>query len=130
MCRLAEKAVRQGHRLYIHADSEMEGQLIDERLWDYQPTSFLPHELYAGEASGKCPILIGHTLDHAKDCTPLVLMINLSTELPGCFAGYSRIIEIAHQDSALLTHLRKHFSTLQAAGYEMTTHNFSRQTSD
>ena len=41
MCRLAEKAVRQGHRLYIHADSEMEGQLIDERLWDYQPTSFL-----------------------------------------------------------------------------------------
>ena len=68
------------------------------------PVSYT-HELYAGEASGKCPILIGHTLDHAKGLHTSCADDQLKYRAAGCFAGYSRIIEIAHQDSALLTHL-------------------------
>ncbi len=127
MCRLAEKAYRQQHRLYIHAQSSAEAQLLDDRLWDYSPTSFLPHEPLGDDPSDRCPIFIGHTEQQASACAGQRILINLNTELPAAHSDYVRVIEIAHQDPPLLAALRRHYAQLQAAGFDMKTHNFVKE---
>src|SRR5687768_13867816 len=50
-CRLAEKAVDQGHRVYLQTTSLAEAQRLDELLWTFSDRSFLAHELANGNSA-------------------------------------------------------------------------------
>ena len=45
VCRLAEKAYRMKHPIYIHTESEQQSALMDDLLWTFSQGSFLPHAL-------------------------------------------------------------------------------------
>ena len=44
-CRLAEKAIHLGHRVFIQVDSPEHARQIDSLLWQFKATSFLPHAI-------------------------------------------------------------------------------------
>src|SRR5688572_11838026 len=46
-CRLAERAVEQGCQVYIQTPDV---QRLDDMLWTFSDGSFLPHEVYQGQA--------------------------------------------------------------------------------
>ena len=84
-CRLAEKAVSRGHRVFVTAASETSGRELDELLWTFREDSFLPHTLVT-DSTGHAdrplePVLIG--LPGAEPSDPDVL-INLAPGFPGC----------------------------------------------
>ena len=59
LCKLLEKAVDQGNKVLVRTHSEVVTEEIDEVLWSYDPTSFLPHGKVVDHNNRVCPINIG-----------------------------------------------------------------------
>lgn len=116
-CRLAEKAVRLGHRLHIHlADRESLGKL-DELLWTYRDVSFLPHSPLGRDDAA--PVTLG--IDGTPEPPPAVL-INLHPEIPTFFSRFERVAEIVSADPARRAAGREHFRFYRDRGYPLHHH--------
>jgi len=117
-CRLAQKATKQGHRVYIHTDSESQSQQLDELLWSFSATSFVPHTRDANEFSTH-PVYIHHSGD------PLDIhdvLINISHQTPECFGRFERLAELVNQDEKIKLAGRERFKFYKSRGYPLQTH--------
>jgi len=56
---LVEKIYEKGMRLFIHGHDEAIIGALDELLWTYNPTGFLPHGLQSSDRSDKQDIILG-----------------------------------------------------------------------
>ena len=56
--RIAERVLADGGRLLVVAADAAQAKLLDERLWDYRPESFLPHGCAGKVGEGEQPVLI------------------------------------------------------------------------
>lgn len=117
-CRLADKAYRGGHRVYVHTNSEDEAGELDELLWTFQAGSFVPHARYPVEQAPP-PVLIGHLEEPAVE--PDVL-INLSDALPRFFARFARVLEIVAPGDGPREQARERFRFYRERGYPLATH--------
>lgn len=122
-CRLAEKAMGQGLKIYIHTDSEQSAQDMDDLLWSYKPESFIPHaivgmdeELLEDEDIAVF-IGFGKPFDGKAD-----LLINLGNDIPDFHDRFSRIAEIVPNSESAKANLREHWSTYKEKGLELKHH--------
>jgi DNA polymerase-3 subunit chi len=90
-CRLAEKACKQGHRVYMHTESDAHARRLDELLWTFRAGSFLPHALLRDATQPPPPILIG---SGAEPPPVQDVLINLAAEVPEFFGQFERVAEI------------------------------------
>ena len=60
-CRLAEKAWLGGHKVYLHGEDDAAARSLDELLWSFRDTSFVPPSLQPGASA--TPVLIGRGAD-------------------------------------------------------------------
>ncbi|TDG12069.1 DNA polymerase III subunit chi [Seongchinamella unica] len=116
--RLADKAYRQGHNIYINAADKPQAQALDELLWDFRPTSFLPHAL-AGEPHAD-QIAIGWGQDPGRHSD---LLINLQLDIPAFFSRFARVAEVVTQDEASLAALRNSWRFYKERGYHLEKHD-------
>ena len=143
-CRLAEKAYRLGHRIYIHASSAAQAENLDELLWTFRQGSFVPHAVYPGAAQDNSPVLLGwgesaHRILSAlgsppgptaaqdnrnPDATegPDTLLINLAPEVPECFEQFHRVAEVVDQEPETLVASRRKFRYFREQGYQPEFH--------
>ncbi len=118
-CRFVEKVFNQGHKIYIHTDSEAESQAMDDLLWSFRTESFLPHAIVGLIDDEDVPILIGHT----DECSgPRDVLVNLSQDIPAFHSEFQRIAEIVINDETVKTNLRTHWKHFQELGYEVQGH--------
>jgi DNA polymerase-3 subunit chi len=132
-CRLSEKVQAMGHRVFIHAESPEQAKLLDDLLWQFRATSFLPHELVAdvlipenntAKAAGapgsviKERIVIG---DQVPACQDDVL-INLTGSPCSSHQQFSFINEILSSDPESLVRGRDCFRFYRTQGYQTETH--------
>jgi DNA polymerase III subunit chi len=96
-CKLAEKAYRLGHRVYIQANDSLLAQEMDDLLWTFRPGSFVPHARINTEEARDAPVLIGQGEPPETECD---LLINLNPEVPAFFSRFKRIAEIIDQEKA------------------------------
>ncbi len=141
LCRLAEKAIRLGHTIYIHTNNQEQATEIDDFLWTYKIESFLPHDQNTTDkdsftnnslntndstdsfngTSLTAPITIGCS----DNCgTHNDLLINLASELPRFYKTFNRIAEIVIQNDIILNELRSHYREIQKEGIEAVIHDF------
>ncbi len=116
--RLADKAFRRGHRIFINAGSEDEAVQLDELLWTFRASSFIPHGLYGQEHSETVAIGWGQEPDNHSD-----LLINLQLEVPPFFSRFKRVAEVVTQEPASLPALRKSWKFYQTRGYQLEKHD-------
>ncbi len=117
-CRIAEKAFRLGHRLHIHAADEAAVSMLDELLWTFRDTSFLPHARLGSEI--EAPITLGHRDTPAP---PLEVLINLAPEIPPFFSRFSRVAEIVSGEAGAREQGRAHFRFYRDRGYPLHHHD-------
>jgi DNA polymerase-3 subunit chi len=117
-CRLAEKAWRAGHRVWLHTPSGDAARELDVALWTFRDDSFVPHAL-AGSDDEDCPILIGRGAE--PDDAPDVL-INLAPQVPDWVRRCSRIAEIVGADEQARAAGRDRFRTYRELGCEPESH--------
>ncbi|MCO6412701.1 MAG: DNA polymerase III subunit chi [Thiogranum sp.] len=118
-CRLAEKAWRLGHRVYIHTASEEQTRQLDDLLWTFQQNSFLPHSLYREAGDTPPPVLLAH--DAEPDASSQVL-INLAPEVPLFFSRFERVAELVNPQAEIRQEGRNRYSFYKERGYPLHTH--------
>jgi DNA polymerase-3 subunit chi len=121
-CRLAEKAVEQGKRVYVQTASEAETQRLDELLWTFNDRSFLPHEVAgdAGPSHERVVILLG---EGAAPASHRQLLINLTNSMPTALSEYERVAEIVDPDPERKRLSRERYKAYREQGCELESHN-------
>jgi DNA polymerase-3 subunit chi len=118
-CKLAEKAWRLEHSVYIHAKSPADAERLDELLWTFRDGSFVPHGLTgSNDGTEDSPIVIG--CDGAADRD---LLINLCDEIPACAVSFPRVAELVTSDEDCRLRSRKRYASYRDQGHELNTHN-------
>jgi DNA polymerase-3 subunit chi len=121
-CRLADKAYRLGHRVYIHAESSQQTRLLDDMLWTFQQNSFIPHALLQDDSEAQPPVQLGHDVE--PDASHQVL-INLAPEVPLFFSRFERVAELVNSDATLRQQGRSRYSFYKERGYPLRTHEIN-----
>lgn len=126
--KIIEKAYRMGHKVFIYADSETEAKAIDEQLWQYRESAFLPHAILdqssrSGHQASRPKVEI-----HWQDCGDHHdVMINLSTRLPEEFSRFDRVIEIVSQEPAVLSSTRHNYRFYKDRNYPLNQNDMRLQ---
>jgi len=119
-CRLADKAVEQGHRVFVRAASADEAQRLDDLLWTFGDRAFLPHEI-ASAAAPSHPlvrVLVGCEI---PPTTFRDVLINLGTDAVNEIDDLQRIAEVVSPNRKPAA--RERFKMYRDHGAEPTTHN-------
>jgi len=99
VCRLTEKAYSLGHRIHIQTESDQQSKLLDDLLWQYAPSSFIPHSTLDGSSDNCDPVSVGTSLAGAKHAD---VLINLGKQASQAGDQFSRINEVISADSESL----------------------------
>ena len=98
-CRLCAKAVQQNMSVMVYTPDMATIKQMDELLWTFSPTSFIPHCRLQEDDS-----LIKVTPVILSDVIPIDVqfdvLLNLHRQYPPEFDQYKRLIEIAGDDEA------------------------------
>jgi DNA polymerase-3 subunit chi len=117
-CKLAEKAYRLNHRVYIRTASRAQAEDVDTLLWTFRDGSFVPHCL-VGSGHAAAPVSVGSREDANASGD---LLINLADEVPPDAAAFPRIVELVSSDEAARQKSRERFAAYRAQGHELNTH--------
>ncbi len=117
VCKLAAKAWRQNHRIYIHTGSELQAKAIDDLLWTFRDISFVPHARVDDDLQPETPILVG-----CGEPSPGFgeILINLAHPAPEFFTCYQRVLEVVDGDGR--QQARARYRYYQERGYSPSTH--------
>jgi len=113
-CRLVHKANQKRMHVHVHTDSTATSKRLDEMLWSFQATSFIPHAL-AEQADGE-RVIIAHDFEPEDDCD---LLINVSDKTPEFFARFKRMGEIIDQTPEILSAGRERYAYYRKRGYTL-----------
>lgn len=126
-CRLAEKAWRLKHSIYLHAASPREAERLDALLWTFSDRSFLPHVLDGPDLdpalAAATPVRVGTGPDPAFEAQ---LLVNLDGEVPLFFSRFERVAEIIAGDDAQRAQGRERFRFYRDRGYALATHKLGK----
>ncbi|MEX0900321.1 MAG: DNA polymerase III subunit chi [Gammaproteobacteria bacterium] len=113
-CRLAEKAWKLGHKVYVHTKDPTDAQKLDELMWTFRDVAFVPHSL-----TDEGPVRIGHAAPPDGFDS---LLVNLADEVPAFFSKFERVAEVVSGDESAKAQARERFRFYRERGYELETH--------
>jgi DNA polymerase-3 subunit chi len=116
---LSEKAYKQGHQVFINAESGQQLKQLDDLMWTFRDGSFLPHGLYAENADSTHPVLLGHAVEPEG---PNDVLVNLSNDVPAFFSRFNRVAELVGGDEAQRAAARERYLFYKDRGYSLNTH--------
>ena len=121
-CRLAEKAVEQGHRVHLRTASPAQTQRLDDLLWTYNDRSFLPHEVTSDSPVSHARVMVVISESQAPS-SHRQLLINLTDTVPENLADYERIAEIVAADPEKKRLSRERYKSYRERGCSLESHN-------
>ena len=121
-CKLCDKAVAAGHRVYIQVPDAGLADEVDGALWSFRQGSFIGHERFDGRAIEEPlpPVLIGTV--EPPDSHHGVLL-NLCLNIPDHFSRFERVLEVVAPDATQRAKSRERYKFYRDRGYELATHN-------
>ncbi len=118
VCELVRKAYAAEQPTLILARTPEQADAIDEKLWEFDEESFVPHQLAGDEDDAITPVVIAAPGVATAD-RPLV--VNLRDE---CAPGaYERVLEVVAADSAEREGSRVRWSEYKRRGFEVAKHD-------
>ncbi len=115
-CQLSHKALQNGLRVVLHTPDDAMAEALDQLLWHYPPTAFIPHCRSHEPAADEMPVVIdrdGQRFPHSE------VLINLHTDCLPVFSRFERVIEIVALDAEDSRLGRERFAFYRDRGYEM-----------
>ena len=114
LCRLCEKILGLGMRVFISTEHETAARQLDQQLWTARPQSFVPHVLLGGLPASPIEIGQGEQLPNHRE-----VFINLSGRLPDTAFEFERIVEIVIQAPEVLAATRENYARCRDHGLEL-----------
>ncbi|GAB6067565.1 DNA polymerase III subunit chi [Methylothermus subterraneus] len=122
-CRLAEKAYKLEHKVFLRVEDATEASLLDELLWTFRPGSFVPHTLAENLANDPLAAVVIGT--NAAPPAFHTLLINLQLSVPEDWQRFARIAEIVTQDDATRRAGRRKYRFYQEHGADLHLHRLA-----
>ncbi len=124
-CRLTKKIHGLGKRVSILVDSENTARKLDDLLWTFDQSSFVPHARQdaAGAAKGTAPVCITHESPSPSD--PDEVLLSLLQGVADCAQRYKRVAELVDNDPAEKRAARERFRYYRDSGFKIETHEVS-----
>ncbi|GAB3389141.1 DNA polymerase III subunit chi [Azotobacter armeniacus] len=120
-CKLAEKAWRLGHRIYLHCQDAAQREALDALLWSFKGEAFLPHGTAEEDADAPITLGLGDDPGSHRD-----LLINLALAVPFFCARFERIAELVVGDPAIRQATRASYRFYRERGYPLQDHRLPR----
>ncbi len=119
---LSEKAVAKGRQLTIVSPTAAYQSQLQEKLWEFKPTSFLPSAV-AGDADAAFSPIHIHLADNplAQDD----VLINLDQEVPMFFGRFRYLVELVSDEEQDKVAARARFKFYRDRGYEIKSTNMA-----
>jgi DNA polymerase III subunit chi len=89
--RLLERALRQGLRIVVQAESPERVEHLNALLWTYDEAGFLPHGAARDGNAAAQPVWLTHEAENPNGASILFLVDGVAA---GDLAGYARCIDI------------------------------------
>jgi DNA polymerase III subunit chi len=114
-CQLSHKAMQNGLRVLLHAPDESVAHKLDQLLWHFPATAFMPHCHSHEVDAATLPVVIcrDETFPHSG------LLISLHNECLPFFSRFERVIEIVGQDEEDAQRGRERYKFYKDRGYEL-----------
>lgn len=117
-CELAAEAWRNGKRVLIACEDQLQAEKMDEALWQRDPHQFVPHNL-AGEGSRYgSPIEI--CWPNKRGNTPRDILINLQSQFADFATAFHEVIDFVPIDETLKQLARDRYKTYRSVGFNLT----------
>ena len=120
VCKLAHKAFRLQHQIYILAASAEEAAHLDKLLWTFSAGTFIPHALLTQERRYEVPVLIG---DQDPPETWQDVLISLTATVPQWFERFQRVVDVVGPTETAKDRARERFRLYRDRGCTVQTHN-------
>jgi DNA polymerase-3 subunit chi len=120
-CQLAQQAFTRQQLVYVHCNDQQQAYAIDEILWQFEPTAFVPHNLKGEGPTGGAPVEIG--FDKLGPNKNRHLLINLADQTPQFAVNFGQIIDFVANDAAKKTIARDRYRQYRDLGIALTTQN-------
>jgi len=118
VCRLTEKAYTLGHRIHIQTESDQQSKLLDDLLWQYAASSFIPHMTLDDSGDSRDSVSVGTSLAGAKHAD---VLINLGKQASQAGDQFSRINEVISADHESLKQGRNRYRDYKRKNYQVAT---------
>ncbi len=115
--RLAEKAHRRGHRIFVNCENEAQARELDVQLWTFRSTSFIPHALISEREDEQVCLAWGQEPALHDD-----LLINLQSHVPTFVGRFHRVAELVNRQPERLEALRVSWRHYRERGYALEEH--------
>ena len=122
-CKLAATVMCKGQRLLVLLADPAQLHASDERLWTWQPTSFIPHCRLDEPIAAATPVLLATRLPPGP--APCPVLLNLSLGVPDEYSRFERLLEIVGEDPDSLARARQVARAYKAAGLETVYHDMT-----
>ncbi|ALH94592.1 DNA polymerase III subunit chi [Acinetobacter equi] len=114
-CRLCRKIMRQAEaKIWLFCADKSLQQEIDDRLWTFDPTSFIPHGIHQLESS----ICISEHLPTSSDW----IIFNFNNQIFENFESVNHVIEIIENNEIAKQLGREKFKQYRKHGIQPQTH--------
>jgi len=120
-CKLARKAYRSGHKVYIRVEDREDVEQLDKLLWTFSELDFIPHTTVDREY-GQEPVIIG-MIEYAGD--EQMILVNLSTSMADNYSSYGRVFEVIRNDPAIISAGRERYRKYRKMNNELTKHDIT-----
>jgi len=119
-CKLAGKAFRLGHRVYVLTASDDQAHALNDLLWTFSAGSFIPHGLQSEHMDPAPPVVVGPQPPPAEFTD---VLISLAPEVPDGFSRFQRVAEIVGNAEDDKERARERFRFYRDRGYPLETHH-------
>ncbi len=125
-CRLGNKIIRLGgKRIYVYTEDDATTRTLDQLMWTYSDTAFVPHECRPGPGAPPTdrlvPLVISH--DPPDDTCEATVLISLARETPSFRSQFERIAEIVDCDEREKEAARHRFKAYRDEGFTVNHHH-------
>ncbi len=118
VCRLARKASAARSQLVLLCADAQQAAALDEALWTFSDTDFLPHVLANDALAAHTPIIISADTNAALPHHDM--LVNLSAATPTQLGSFQRVFEIISTDPADAAAGRLRYAAYKQQGHSLT----------
>jgi DNA polymerase-3 subunit chi len=120
-CQLADKVVKMGNPVFVRTKDEAETRILDDIMWTFNDSSFLPHAVAGETEDDDVAVNIGHQPSGKQG----YLLINLADALPENPDNYERIAEIINDAPQILQQGRARYAAYKKGAYPLHYHEIT-----
>ena len=117
-CRVVEKAYKSGQSVYLYCQNPEQMSEMDQRLWTFSQSSFVPHALKQ-DRDELTPVTLGcdsPTTDFGS------IVVSLAEAPVRAFTDFSRVAEIVGTEEHERQSARERYKFYRESGVEPSTH--------